>query len=311
MTAQAVTDEGRHGDGLNGRNEARRGALNLLRRRNEALDRALDDKPDPFLTELPPRLRKRHGFTLTENELHVPGLHPAHDGLRIAQISDIHIGQATPDMRIRRAVLEINARQPDLVFLTGDYVTHSPKPIPRVPVLLQGLKGPVFVVLGNHDHWVDPHTLRRGLEGVGYTVLQNEHRVVHVRGAPACVLGIDDGLTGRDDVEATFRGAPTSGTRLVLAHTPPTIEKLPPHEGLVQFSGHTHGGQFVVRGLTEAIFKRAGQPYIRGHYAVRGNQLYVNRGLGFGFGGPYLRRGSEPEVAFFTLRPAVRAADMV
>ena len=264
----------------------------------------LDPFRSPDLGTPAPRLRKRHGFSLTENELFVSGLHPAHDGLRVAQLSDVHIGQATPDLRIRRAVEEINARSPDLVFLTGDYVTHSPKPIPRVPVLLRGLKGPVYVVLGNHDHWVDPHSLRRGLEDVGYCVLQNEHRVVNVRGAPACVLGIDDGLTGRDDVEATFRGAPRTGTRLVLAHTPPTIEKLPPHEGLVQFSGHTHGGQFVVRGLTEALFKRAGQPYIRGHYSVRGNQLYVNRGLGFGFGGPYLRRGSEPEVAFFTLRQA-------
>jgi predicted MPP superfamily phosphohydrolase len=63
----------------------------------------------------------------------------------------------------------------------------------------------------------------------------------------------------------------------------------------------------VVRGLTEAIFRRAGQPYIKGHYHVRGNQLYVNMGLGFGFGGPYLRRGTYPEVAFFNLRHAEAA----
>jgi hypothetical protein len=259
---------------------------------------------DPFRPAREPRLRLRDLFTLTENVLHIPGLPAEHDGLRVAQLSDVHVGQATSSVRIRRAVEAVNAAAPDLVFLTGDYVTHSPKPLPRVPELLSGLRGPVYVVLGNHDHWVDAPYLRRGFERIGYTVLQNEHRVVHLRGAPLTVLGIDDGLTGRDDVEATFRGAPTSGTRLVLAHTPPTIEKLPAHAGVVQFSGHTHGGQFIVRGLTEAIFRRAGQPYIRGHYTVNGNQLYVNRGLGFGFGGPYLRRGSEPEVAFFTLRPA-------
>ncbi|SET95503.1 metallophosphoesterase [Stigmatella erecta] len=250
------------------------------------------------------RLRWRDYFALNEHLLHVPGLSPEHDGLRVAQLSDVHVGQATSAVRIRRAVEAVNASAPDLVFLTGDYVTHSPKPLPRVRELLAGLRGPVFVVMGNHDHWVNAPYLREGFEQLGYTVLQNEHRVVHVRGAPATVLGVDDGRTGRDDVEATFRGAPTSGTRLVLAHTPPTIEKLPPHQGLVQFSGHTHGGQFVVRGLTEAVFRRAGQPYIRGHYTVRGNQLYVNQGLGFGFGGPYLRRGTQPEVAFFTLRAA-------
>lgn len=273
--------------------------------RNEVVARHGED---PLRSEL--RLRWRDHFALNEYVLDVPGLHPEHEGLRVAQLSDIHVGQATSDLRIRRAVAAVNASAPDLVFLTGDYVTHSPKPLPRVREVLAGLSGPVFVVLGNHDHWVNAPYLREGFERLGYTVLQNEHRVVHVRGAPATVLGVDDGRTGRDDVAATFRGAPTHGTRLVLAHTPPTVEKLPAHQGLVQFSGHTHGGQFVVRGLTEAMFRKAGQPYIRGHYTVRGNQLYVNQGLGFGFGGPYLRRGTEPEVAFFTLRaaPAVQVA---
>ncbi|MCE9671032.1 metallophosphoesterase [Myxococcus stipitatus] len=256
----------------------------------------------------PRRLRWRDHFALTENVLQLPHLPDCHDGLRVAQLSDVHVGQATSELRIRRAVEAVNAERPDLVFLTGDYVTHSPKPLPRVRDLLSGLDGRVFVVLGNHDHWVDAPYLRECFEQLGYTVLQNEHRVVHVNGGPVTVLGVDDGLTGRDDVEATFRGAPEAGTRLVLAHTPPTVEKLPAHAGLVQFSGHTHGGQFIVRGLTEALFRRAGQPYIRGHYQVNGNQLYVNRGLGFGFGGPYLRRGSEPEVAFFTLRQAVATA---
>jgi len=256
--------------------------------------------PDPLRPEA--RLRWRDHFMLSENVLHVPGLHSAHDGLRIAHLSDIHVGQATSAVRIRRAVAEVNAQNPDFVFLTGDYVTHSPKPLPRVIEQLAGFNSPVFVVLGNHDHWVNGPYIREGFERLGYTVLQNEHRQVHVKGAPVTVLGIDDGRTGRDDVKTTFRGAPESGTRLVLTHAPPTVEKLPAHAGLVQFSGHTHGGQFVVRGLTEAIFRRAGQPYISGHYRVNGNQLYVNRGLGFGFGGPYLRRGAEPEVAFFTLR---------
>ncbi|HYH98116.1 metallophosphoesterase [Hyalangium sp.] len=276
-----------------------KGRSRLALARNEVVARG---EEDPLRSEL--RLRWRDHFALNEYELHVPGLHPAHDGLRVAQLSDIHVGQATSDVRIRRAVMAVNASAPDLVFLTGDYVTHSPKPLPRVREVLSGLTGPVFVVLGNHDHWVNAPYLREGFERLGYTVLQNEHRTVHVRGAPAAILGVDDGRTGRDDVESTFRGAPTSGTRLVLAHTPPTVEKLPAYAGLVQFSGHTHGGQFWVRGLTEALFRRAGQPYIRGHYTVRGNQLYVNQGLGFGFGGPYLRRGTEPEVAFFTLRAA-------
>jgi predicted MPP superfamily phosphohydrolase len=210
------------------------------------------------------RLRpfRASGFALTETALELPGLHPLHDGLRVAQLSDIR----------------------------------------RIPELLGGIEAPTFAVLGNHDHWVEPIRVANALERCGYTVLQNEHILVDVRGAPAALIGIDDGLTRRDDVDAAFDGAPSAGTRLVLAHTPPTVEKLPPHAGLVQFSGHTHGGQVMVPGVTRAIFRLAGQPYVRGLYRVRGNLLYVNRGLGFGAGGPLLRLGSHPEVAFFTLR---------
>ncbi len=250
------------------------------------------------------RLRpfRASGFALTETALELPGLHPLHDGLRVAQLSDIHVGAATSAARIRSAIDAVNERAPDLVLLTGDYVTHSALPIRRIPELLGGIEAPTFAVLGNHDHWVEPARVASALERCGYGVLQNEHALVEVRGAPAALIGIDDGLTRRDDVEAAFDGAPSAGTRLVLAHTPPTAEKLPPHAGLVQFSGHTHGGQVMVPGVTRAIFRLAGQPYVRGLYRVRGNLLYVNRGLGFGAGGPLLRLGSHPEVAFFTLR---------
>ena len=246
------------------------------------------------------------GFQVSETELFLEELEPRHDGLRIAQISDIHVGAATSSARIQHAITTINDGAPDLVMLTGDYVTHSPAPIPRIPSVLRGILAPTFAVLGNHDHWVDAARVSAALGSCGYRVLRNEHHLVHVRGAPLSIIGIDDGLTHHDDVEAAFAGAPTRGTRIVLAHTPPTVDKLPADAGLLQLSGHTHGGQFLVPGVTRTIFKLAGQPYVRGLYRVRGNLLYVNRGLGFGHGGPLLRFGSHPEVAFFTLRRKAR-----
>jgi uncharacterized protein len=241
-------------------------------------------------------------FEVTHTTLVVPGLDGAHDGLRIAQLSDIHVGPATPDVRVMAAVRCVNEAKPDLVLLTGDFVTRSKKPIRRVSAVLEGLAVPGFAILGNHDHWTDPAAVRRQLEGLGFPVLQNAHTVARFRGAPLTVLGVDDGQTHSDDVAATFRGARKTGTRIVMAHTPPTAMKLPPRENLVCFSGHTHGGQFVVPGITMAMFRAAGQPYVRGLYRVGGNQLYVNRGLGFGRGGPAVRVGSDPEVSFFTLR---------
>jgi predicted MPP superfamily phosphohydrolase len=242
------------------------------------------------------------GFVVSETEIHLPHLDAAHDGLRVAQISDVHVGRATSSARVAAANDAINAGAPDLAVLTGDYVTHSAAPIRRIPWLLTGIRAPTLCVLGNHDHWVAPKRVASALESCGYRVLRNEHARLTVKGAPLTVIGVDDGLTGQDDVERAFAGAPSHGTRLVLAHTPPTVRKLPPDEGLLQLSGHTHGGQFVVPGVTRAIFRLVGQPYVRGLYRVRGNLLYVNRGLGFGHGGPLLRLGSQPEVAFFTLR---------
>lgn len=95
---------------------------------------------DPFRTER--RLRWRDHFSLSENVLMVQHMHAEHDGLRIAQLSDVHVGQATSALRIRRAVEAVNEEKPDPVFLTGDYVTHSPKPLPRVRELLAGIEGP-------------------------------------------------------------------------------------------------------------------------------------------------------------------------
>lgn len=247
------------------------------------------------------RLAHNEYFEITRPELFIPGLNSAHDGLKIVQLSDLHIGRGSPDGRVIAAVRILNDENPDLVMLTGDYVTTRRDPYDRVPELLKGIAAPVFAVMGNHDHWTDAPLLRKKLEGIGYTVLQNEHTVARIKGADFTILGVDDSTTHHDDVEQTFKGKP-GGSRLVLAHTPTSIAKLPPWEGLLCLSGHTHGGQVHVPRLTEGIFLRVGQPFIRGHYAVRGNQLYVNRGLGFGRGTRLPRVDSEPELTVFTLR---------
>ena len=245
------------------------------------------------------------GYELTFPELIVDGLDPAHEGLRIAQLSDIHVGMNTPEARVRAAVQEINALAPDLVFLTGDFVTYSRRPLPLVSTLLEGLRAPTFAVLGNHDHFVDAQSVTGSLNDSGYVVLRNQHTVQRVRGVPLTLFGVDDGGTGHDDVALTFKGARKDGTRLVLTHNPVTARKLPQEEGLVCFSGHTHGGQIVIPPITDALVHAAGQPYIRGRFEVGGNQLYVNRGLGWGRMHQFLHHGSEPEVALFTLRSRV------
>ncbi len=250
------------------------------------------------------RAARNSSFELTTPTLFIPNLDEAHEGLVIGQLTDIHIGPRTPDERILSAVDALNEARPDFVILTGDYVTRKGDPLERVPELLGRLKIPAVAVLGNHDHWTDAPTIRRDLERIGIPVLQNRNTVVQARGTPLTLVGIDDAVSGHDDVERALKGVSDDVARIVLAHSPPTLDSLPHGRGLACFSGHTHGGQIFVAGVTDAFFARAGQPYLRGHFEKNGNQLYVSRGLGFGHGSNLPRMNADPEVALVTLRRA-------
>lgn len=246
------------------------------------------------------RLIASEYFEVADLHVHLTTLDPAHDGLRIVQLSDLHIGNGVPDGRIMCAVREVNALQPDLVVLTGDYVTNRRDPLRRVPELLEPLQAPRVAVLGNHDYWSGAGELHDGLERIGVNVLQNENTSVRLKGVDFNVIGVDDCTTQHDDVDLAFKGA-GKASRLVLTHTPSCAKKLPAWEDLLCLSGHTHGGQWDVPKLTRGVYQAAGQPWYRGAYTVRGNQLYVNRGLGFGKGTRLPRINSAPEVTMITL----------
>ena len=255
----------------------------------------------PMTARAERRLIATEYYEVTEVEVHLTSLDPAHDGLRIVQLSDLHIGNGVPFGRIISAVREVNALNPDLVVLTGDFVTTKRDPLSRVPQLLEPIAAPRVAVLGNHDHWSGAQELRQGLEHIGVSVLQNANTALRLRGVDFNVIGIDDSTTKNDDVEAAYRGA-GKASRLVLTHTPSCARQLPAWEDVLCLSGHTHGGQWDVPRLTRGIYQSAGQPWYRGGYTVRGNQLYVNRGLGFGKGTRLPRIHSDPEVTVFTLR---------
>jgi hypothetical protein len=243
----------------------------------------------------------REYFEVTNLELAQANLDPAHDGLVIAQLSDLHIGTGVPDSRILAAVEAVNALKPDLVVLTGDFLTYKFDKAALVPELLAGLKIPSVAVLGNHDHWSHPVALRRGLGKLDIPVLQNENTTLWLKGAPFTVVGVDDSTTKNDDVHKAFQGA-HAGSRIVLTHTPSAARKLPEDQDLLCLAGHTHGGQWDVPRLTEGFFKKMGQPWYRGYYRVKGNQLYVNRGLGYGKGTRLPRLNSDPELSLLKLR---------
>ena len=231
----------------------------------------------------------------------VPGLHPAHDGLRIAQLSDLHVGRQTTAEAVRGAVAAANQHLPDLVVLTGDYLVHDKAGVALMKEQLGGLRAPAIAVLGNHDHWVDAAGAKRTLVGHGYTVLQNQHETITLRGEPFTVVGVDDLMTRHADVTKSLAGVP-KGSRLVLAHIPHTAQQLATHgEPMLVLSGHTHGGQVHIPGVTGPLMAAFGrEPYERGRYQVGPIQLYVNRGVGYS--GFAIRVNSPPELTILTLR---------
>jgi predicted MPP superfamily phosphohydrolase len=233
----------------------------------------------------------------------VPDLDPAHEGLRVVQLSDLHVGAATSRGVIRRAIELANAFRPDLVVLTGDYVCRSRGEVSDMREQLGGLEAPTVAVLGNHDVWVDPAGTTAALRGHGYEVLENAWTQVRLRGAPFTVVGVGDFRTRREDVDAAFGGLGPRPTPLVLAHGPRTADRLAALERpLVCLSGHTHGGQINLPVVTPLLLASMKEPYARGRYDIDQVQLYVNRGVGNS--GIRVRVNSPAEVTVATLRRA-------
>jgi hypothetical protein len=226
--------------------------------------------------------------------------------VRIAQLSDIHVGNLTPAAHVRAAVDTANAAKPDLIVLTGDYVCWRRHEVALAGDQLAGLRAPrVLAVLGNHDYFTWGAGVASALERNGYEVLRNQTTIADVRGAPLAMVGVDDPVTRHDDLDAAFAGAREGTTRVVLCHAPDRAPQLAQRGADLVLSGHTHGGQIFIKGITDRIMKRAGLNYRRGMYPMSDRcMLYVTPGVGFSGVTRRVGEGTDAEVAVLTLRAA-------
>ncbi|MFV9503539.1 MAG: metallophosphoesterase [Oscillochloridaceae bacterium umkhey_bin13] len=229
----------------------------------------------------------------------VPNLPPELDGLRIGQLSDLHLGMRYTLANTRWAVAQLAQARPDLLVLTGDVVSYE-EAIPTIRDVLAGLpEAPLgrFAVPGNHDYWEGIPEIRHELDLLGFDLLINEHRSLGLGAARLVIAGADDLWEGTLDLEATFAGAPSGAFRLLLAHCPDVANLAPAYGVHLQLSGHTHGGHLSLPGLGACCLPRHGWDYPAGHVQVGPTQVYVSRGLG----GLPLRFGCPPEVTLLTL----------
>ncbi len=232
-------------------------------------------------------------------------LSPEFDGYRVVQISDLHAGDWLPDSRLAEIIELINREEPDIVAITGDFVTqvyrHAPSHI--VPYMREiEAKDAVVAVLGNHDYWGKPgHTLiRRIIRESGMIDLNNEVHTVKRDGAAFHIAGVDSAREHADRLDLLLKKLPAEGAAMLLAHEPDFADKSAATGRFdLQISGHSHGGQIVAPLIGPPRLPPMGRKYYAGRYQIGDMVLYTNRGLGM-VGLPF-RFGARPEITVFTL----------
>jgi len=234
----------------------------------------------------------------------ISSLPPSFDGYRLVQLSDIHLTGETSYRTAQRAVDIALALNPDLIVLTGDYVTRSVDQS-RLANTLKPLAATnaVYAILGNHDHWTDAASVRRGLDSAGIPELQNEHTEIKRGGASLWLAGIDDIWVQKHNIYQALHGIPEGAATILLAHEPDFADTVV-QTGRVslQLSGHSHGGQVRIPGVGIApITPYLGSKYVRGLFNLGSMHLYTNRGVG---NLHPVRLNCRPEVTEITLRQA-------
>lgn len=212
--------------------------------------------------------------------------------VRLAQITDPHLGPFMPIQRLKRVCERLVREDPDLVLLTGDFLTmesqRDARDLSEALAPLARLPGRVFACMGNHDHEA-PGTVREALGHIGATLLVDDARLVETESGPVQIVGFDFHFRGRDEkMKEVCRRHPRvpGALRLALLHDPGAFKHLPRGEADLVLSGHTHGGQvgLLSLGLMWTVAGWIAKIPDHGLWGSGTNRLYVHRGTGhYGF----------------------------
>ncbi len=240
-------------------------------------------------------------------EVSLARLPRAHDGLKLVQLSDVHVGPTIGASFIRDVVAQVNELSPDIVAITGDLVDGSVEDLRGAVAPLADLRARhgIYFVTGNHEYYSGAAQWIAALPGLGIRVLSNE-RVSIGEGADAFDLaGIDDhtaegfgGLSTTESLAWALANRDTERELVLLAHQPRQFAEATRHRVGLQLSGHTHGGQM----WPFTFFVRLVQPFVAGLHRRGESQIYVSRGTGYW--GPPMRLGAPAEITQIILRRA-------
>jgi predicted MPP superfamily phosphohydrolase len=248
-------------------------------------------------------LAEPYMLAVERQEIRLARLPKELDGLRIVQLSDIHHSPFTGTRQIERAIETANELQPDIIALTGDYVSHEREfaaPCAEMMGRLRARYG-VYAVLGNHDHWTDAALITDLFRAEGIKVLVNEGLRFEVEGASFWLAGVDDTMVGLEDLPLALSGSSEDEMKLVLAHNPVILRRAARAGVDLVLSGHTHGGQVTWRSEKNAV-GRPRRRLLKGLGNQGKTQIYVTRGLGTVV--LPVRYGCPPELSLLELRSA-------
>ena len=255
-------------------------------------------------------------FEVTRRQFPIANLPPSLDGLRIVQLTDIHLCRWTSLQWLRQIVQTTNALAPDVVALTGDYVYRGQQYVQPAAGELGKLRATIGVigVMGNHDWWQDGELTKRAFANEGIPLIDNARRfitpdrkLVTSSTAGLCVAGVGDYWEDVCLYDQALAGVPGGMPRVLLSHNPDVAEENEflacGHRVDLMLSGHTHGGQVRLPGIGTPVTNSVyGQKYAAGLVDGPVCPVYISRGLGMT--AMPIRFACRPEIAVIELRSA-------
>jgi len=253
---------------------------------------------------------------LVSIEVRLPRLADSWDGFRIAQLSDLHYDDHFSVVPLRNAIDIVNGLQPDLIVVTGDFVTSRGRRAGRA-VAVQAAKviepcaqllaqmharSGTLAALGNHDVDADAAYIIEALQTHDIPVLRNRSVPLEREGKRLWLCGVDDILTGKPRLDLALKDIPADEPVVLLAHEPDWADYVANHPVDLQLSGHSHGGQIRIPFLGAPYLPPLARKYPWGLRRIGGLTLYTNAGIGT-IEVP-TRINCPPEVTLITLRSA-------
>ena len=249
-----------------------------------------------------------HAVKIESMILKLPRLTPNFTGLRIAQVSDFHMGGWMNAERLQHVMDLVVAQAPDVLLLTGDFLigrtfdTGSEQHLQDMINIFSPVAKsiPSYGILGNHDYWTNPDAVREMLHLSGIMELTNSVSTISRGDEVLHICGVDDIWEGDVRLEEVLSRLPDDGTAILLAHEPDFADTSAATGRFdLQVSGHSHGGQVVIPLFGAPVLPYLGQKYPSGLYRIGNMYQYTSRGVGMI--DPPVRFNCPPEITIFKL----------